>query len=129
PTARVPSAGAARYRAAAPAEDVFMSDAIEPFRIQVSDAVLADLHERLARTRFPDQLEGAGWTYGTELSYLQELVAYWRDRYDWRRHEALLNEFPHFSTTIDGHRVRFLHVRSPHENAFPLVITHGWPGS
>jgi pimeloyl-ACP methyl ester carboxylesterase len=106
-----------------------MSDAIEPFRIQVSDEVLADLRERLARTRFPDQLEGAGWTYGTELSYLRELVAYWRERYDWRRHEALLNSFPHFSTEIDGQRVRFLHVRSPHAGAFPLVVTHGWPGS
>ncbi|HEY8432056.1 MAG TPA: epoxide hydrolase [Sandaracinaceae bacterium] len=106
-----------------------MSDAIEPFRIEVPDATLSDLRERLARTRFPDQIEGAGWTYGTELGYLRELVAYWRDHYDWRRHEALLNGFPHFSTTIDGHRVRFLHVRSPHEDAFPLIITHGWPGS
>jgi len=106
-----------------------MGDAIEPFRIEVPDELLADLRERLARTRFPDQLEGAGWTYGTELSYLRELVAYWRERYDWRRHERQLAALPHFSTSIDGHRVRFLHVRSPHRNAFPLVVTHGWPGS
>jgi pimeloyl-ACP methyl ester carboxylesterase len=106
-----------------------MSDAIEPFRIQVSDQVLADLHERLARTRFPDQLEDAGWGYGTELSYLRELVAYWRDRYEWRPHEELLNSFAQSTTTIDDHRVHFLHVRSPHERAFPLVVTHGWPGS
>ncbi|RIL05477.1 MAG: epoxide hydrolase [Proteobacteria bacterium] len=102
---------------------------IEPFRIEVSDADLADLRERLARTRFPDQIEGAGWDYGTELSYLQELVAYWRDRYDWRTHEALLNSFPQFTTTVDDHRLHFLHVRSPHADAFPLVVTHGWPGS
>ena len=102
---------------------------IEPFRIEVSDAVLADLRERLARTRFPDQIEGAAWDYGSELSYVKELVAYWRDRFDWRKQEALLNSFPQFTTKIDDHRVHFLHVRSPHPDAFPLVVTHGWPGS
>jgi pimeloyl-ACP methyl ester carboxylesterase len=107
-----------------------MSEAIEPFRIQVSDATLADLRERLSRTRFPDQIEGAAWDYGTELGYLRELVAYWRDKFDWRAQEAALNRFPQFRTAQGGgQRVHFLHVRSPHPNAFPLVITHGWPGS
>jgi len=102
---------------------------IEPFRIQVSDAVLQDLRERLARTRLPDQIPGAGWDYGTERSYLEELIAYWRDGFDWRKQEALLNAFPQFTTRIDDHRLHFLHVRSQHEGAFPLVVTHGWPGS
>jgi microsomal epoxide hydrolase len=106
-----------------------MSEAIEPFRIQVPDAVLADLHERLARTRFPEQLDGAAWDYGTELGYLRELVAYWRDKFDWRVHEAALNRFAQFRTEIDGGRVHFVHVRSPHAGALPLVVTHGWPGS
>ena len=106
-----------------------MSESIQPFVIEVSDATLADLRERLARTRFPDQIEGANWDYGTELSYLRELVAYWKDHFDWRAQERLLNSFPHFQTSIDDHRVHFIHARSPHENAFPLVVTHGWPGS
>ena len=92
---------------------------IEPFRIEVSDAVLADLRERLARTRLPDQIEGAGWDYGTELSYLKELVAHWRDRFDWRKQEALLNSFPHFTTRIDDHRMHFIHARSPHAGRLP----------
>ena len=106
-----------------------MSEAIQPFKIEVSDAALADLRERLARTRFPDQIEGANWDYGTELSYLRELVAYWREKFDWRAQERLLNSFPHFKTPIDDHSVHFIHVRSQHENAFPLIVTHGWPGS
>jgi len=106
-----------------------MSDAITPFKIEVPDATLADLRERLARTRFPDQIEGANWDYGTELSYLRELVAYWKDHFEWRAQERLLNSFPHFQTSIDDHRVHFIHARSPHVNAFPLVVTHGWPGS
>jgi len=106
-----------------------VSEAIQPFRIEVPDATLADLRERLARTRFPDQIEGANWDYGTELSYLRELVGYWQHEFDWRAQERLLNSFAHFKTTIDDHRVHFIHVRSPHENAFPLVVTHGWPGS
>jgi microsomal epoxide hydrolase len=106
-----------------------VSEAIQPFKIEVPDATLSDLRERLARTRFPDQIEGANWDYGTELSYLRELVAYWKDEFDWRAQERLLNSFPHFQTSIDDHRVHFIHARSPHQNAFPLVVTHGWPGS
>src|SRR3954447_6457915 len=102
---------------------------IKPFTIDIPEADLDDLHERLARTRFSEQLPDAGWDYGTERGYLQELVAYWRDDYDWRRAEARLNSFQHFLTEIDGTRVHFLHARSPEPDAFPLVVTHGWPGS
>src|SRR5207244_2837867 len=86
----------------------------EPFSVKVSDDVLDDLRQRLSRTRFPDQLDESGWDYGTELGYLKELVAYWRDSYDWRRHEADLNRFDHFLTPVDGRRVHFIHARSPH---------------
>lgn len=103
--------------------------AVRPFSIAVPDAVLEDLRERLARTRYPDQLEGAGWLYGTELSYLRELCDYWRTRYDWRAHERALNRFDHFRTEIDGLGIHFIHQRSREKQALPLVITHGWPGS
>ncbi len=103
--------------------------AIEPFEIRVSDETLDDLRQRLARTRFPDQLEGAGWDYGTELGYLRELVAYWRDKFDWRAREAELNRFPHFRIESDGCRLHFIHARSPEPNAVPLLLLHGWPGS
>jgi pimeloyl-ACP methyl ester carboxylesterase len=102
---------------------------IEPFRIDIPQDALDDLHERLARTRFPQQLPDAGWDYGTELGYLQELVGYWRDDYDWRAREARMNAFDHFRTEIDDTGVHFLHVRSPVETAVPLLLTHGWPGS
>ena len=99
------------------------------FRIHVEENILTDLRDRLARTRWPDQLDGANWDYGTELSCLKELCEYWRTRFDWRKQEALLNQFPQFTTDIRDMRVHFLHVRSPHANALPLIITHGWPGS
>src|SRR5436309_8047773 len=102
---------------------------IEPFRINVQQSVIEDLHERLARTRWPDQLPGVGWSYGVPLDYVREMAEYWRTSYDWRKHEGALNEFPQFTTTIDGANVHFLHVRSPEPNAMPLVLTHGWPGS
>jgi microsomal epoxide hydrolase len=106
-----------------------MAAAIEPFRIEVPDEVLDDLRERLARTRFPDRIEGSGWDYGTDGAYLEELCAWWRDKFDWRAREAELNRFPQFTTTIDGQRIHFIHRRSPVEGALPLVLTHGWPGS
>ncbi|MPZ87985.1 MAG: alpha/beta fold hydrolase [Nitriliruptorales bacterium] len=102
---------------------------IRPFRIQVPQADLDDLRNRLARTRWPDELPGVGWGYGVPLGYLREVAEYWRSSYDWRAHEARLNEFPQFTTVIDGTKVHFLHVRSPEPDALPLVITHGWPGS
>jgi epoxide hydrolase len=102
---------------------------IKPFRIDVPQADLDDLHERLARTRWPDELPGVGWSYGVPLGYLKDLAEYWRTGYDWRKQEARLNQFPQFSTTIDGENIHFLHVRSPEPDALPLVMTHGWPGS
>ncbi|HLK41752.1 MAG TPA: epoxide hydrolase [Thermoleophilia bacterium] len=103
--------------------------AIEPFRIDIPQADLDDLRDRLARTRWTQDVPGGGWQYGLASGYLKELAEYWRAGYDWRKQEALLNEFPQFVTTIDGQRVHFLHVRSPEPGALPLVVTHGWPGS
>jgi epoxide hydrolase len=101
---------------------------VAPFTIRVPDAVLADLKVRLQRTRFPDALQG-DWTYGTDLAYLKQLVAYWRDRFDWRAQERKLNRLEQFTTVIDGLTVHFVHRRSKEPHAFPLLITHGWPGS
>ncbi|MEC4016137.1 epoxide hydrolase family protein [Streptomyces sp. H27-D2] len=106
-----------------------MNAEVRPFRIDIPPADLADLRERLARTRWPRQLPGEGWSRGVPVDYLQDLTAYWGNDYDWRRHEARLNEFPQFMTEIDGHDVHFLHVRSPEPDALPLILTHGWPNS
>ncbi len=102
---------------------------IRPFRIDVPQAALDDLRDRLARTRWPDEVPGVGWSRGVPLDYLRELAEYWRTTYQWREHEARLNEYPQFTTTIDGANVHFLHVRSPEPGALPLILTHGWPGS
>jgi hypothetical protein len=103
--------------------------ALRPFRIAVPEAALDDLRDRLARTRWPDELPGVGWSRGVPLGYLKALAEYWRTGYDWRAQETILNAYPQFTTTIDGANVHFLHVRSPEQNALPLIITHGWPGS
>src|SRR4051794_40446002 len=102
---------------------------IGPFRIEIPQADLDDLTDRLSRTRWPDELPDAGWDYGIPLGYVRELAEYWLTSYDWRGHEARLNEFPQFTTEIDGQNVHFLHVRSAEPAALPLIITHGWPGS
>ena len=102
---------------------------IEPFRIAVPDSVLTDLKERLGRTRFPDEIPGSGWGYGSELAYVRELVGYWRERYDWRAAEARLNALPQFRAEVDGLGIHFIHVRGRGPKPMPLVITHGWPGS
>jgi epoxide hydrolase len=102
---------------------------IRPYRIEVPQADLDDLRDRLHRTRWPDELPGVGWARGVPLAYLKQLAAYWADGYDWRRHEARLNQYPQFTTTIDGANVHFLQVRSPEPDALPLLLTHGWPGS
>jgi len=102
---------------------------IRPFRIDISQADLDDLRDRMHRTRWPDELPGLGWTRGVPFGYLKELAAYWADGYDWRKQEARLNEFPQFTTTIDAANIHFLHVRSPEPDALPLILTHGWPGS
>jgi epoxide hydrolase len=102
---------------------------IVPFTIHVADADLADLKARLARARFPDEIPGSEWTYGTSRGYLESLVRYWRDGFDWRAQERALNRFEQFTTTIDGLKLHFIHRRSKAPNALPLLITHGWPGS
>jgi microsomal epoxide hydrolase len=102
---------------------------IERFEISVDDSVLDDLRRRLVATRLPDQIEGSGWEYGTPVAYLRELVDYWRDGYDWRAQETRLNELPHFRARIDGQPIHFVHARSSREDAFPLLLVHGWPGS
>jgi microsomal epoxide hydrolase len=101
----------------------------ERFEIHVDDAVLDDLRERLSRTRWPDMLDDVGWTYGTPRAFLQELCDYWLHEYDWRAAENRLNQYEHHLTTIDGEQVHYLHARSPHPGALPLIMTHGWPGS
>ena len=98
-------------------------------RVDIPQADLDDLAARLSRTRFPDELSGAGWSYGVPLDYVRELVDHWLNAYDWRVHEARINEHPQFVTTIDGEQVHFLHVRSPEQDALPLIATHGWPMS
>jgi epoxide hydrolase len=112
-----------------PATALAREAAMERFEIRVDESVLEDLRARLSRTRFPDQLEGAAWDYGTELGYMQELCAYWRERFDWRAQERSLNALPQFRSEIEGRSLHFVHARSPHAGAFPLLLTHGWPGS
>lgn len=105
------------------------SESIRPFRIDIDQADLDDLTARLDRTRFPAPLPGDDWDTGVPVSYLRDLVAHWRDAYDWRAQEAALNAHPQFLTEIDGQQIHFLHVRSPEPDALALVLTHGWPGS
>ena len=117
-------------------------DEIRPFRIDVPQADLDDLDDRLAHTRWANELPleshtslgqrslvPPGWEYGVPVSYVKELVEYWRTGYDWRAWEAKLNSYPQFTTTIDGQNIHFLHVRSPERDATPLILTHGWPNT
>jgi pimeloyl-ACP methyl ester carboxylesterase len=106
-----------------------MSDELEEFRVEIPDDALRDLRERLERTRWPDAETVSDWSQGVPLDYIRELCAYWADGYDWRATEARLNALPQVRTTIDGLGIHFIHVRSRHPDALPLVITHGWPGS
>ena len=101
----------------------------EPFRIGVSDDVLADLKARLDRTRFPDEVPDTAWEYGSNLAYMRELVEYWRTRYDWRKHEAHLNRFRHFRAGVNGLGIHFIHEEGRGPNPKPLLLIHGWPGS
>jgi pimeloyl-ACP methyl ester carboxylesterase len=105
------------------------SDAIRPFHIAMPQEQLADLRRRLAATRWPDQETVTDGSQGVQLAKLQELVRYWRMGYDWRKVEARMNALPQFITTIDGVDIHFIHVRSKHPNALPVIVTHGWPGS
>jgi epoxide hydrolase len=106
-----------------------MTDAVTPFRIEVTDAELRDLRERLERTRWPEPEPVDDWSQGVPLAYLQGLCDYWAHDYDWRATEARLNELPQFRTEIGGLGIHFIHVRSRNPDALPLVLTHGWPGS
>ena len=106
-----------------------MSDEVTPFRIGIPQADLGDLRERLARARWPEAETVADWSQGVPHGYLRELCGYWADGYDWRATEARLNALPQFRTEIDGLGIHFVHVRSPHPQALPLILTHGWPGS
>jgi pimeloyl-ACP methyl ester carboxylesterase len=103
--------------------------AVRPFTIAVPDVVLGDLRRRLAATRWPRQVDGAAWEYGTNLEYLQELCAYWRDEFDWRAAERRLNALPQFVTEIDGQEIHFIHLQGHGEASIPIVLTHGWPSS
>jgi pimeloyl-ACP methyl ester carboxylesterase len=105
------------------------SEDIRPFRIEVSRESVGDLRERLARTRWPEQLPGAPWQRGVPVTYLRDLADYWLHQYDWPEHQSKLNEIPQFTTVIEGQTIHFLHIRSAEANAKPLLLIHGWPGS
>jgi epoxide hydrolase len=102
---------------------------MQPFTIAIPDAEIEDLQRRLENVRWPDQAPGDPWTFGIEREVMQYVVDYWRNTYDWRAREARMNAYPNFITTAEGEQVHFLHVRSSHANATPMVLTHGWPGS
>ena len=102
---------------------------MRPFRYHATESALHDLASRLARVRWPDEVEGSGWDYGTNLGYLQRLIAYWRSEYDWRLWEESLNEIPQFVATLDGLDVHFIYVKGKGPNPLPLVLTHGWPST
>ena len=102
---------------------------VTPFKINVPDSVLHDLHERLVRTRWPDEIPSSGWDYGSNLDYIKELVDYWKTTFDWRAQEKLINSFSHFKTDVNGLGIHFIHEKGKGPNPMPLVITHGWPGT
>tara|TARA_B100001540_G_scaffold304240_1_gene313737 strand:- start:598 stop:1749 length:1152 start_codon:yes stop_codon:yes gene_type:complete len=106
-----------------------VSEDIIPFKVAVPQAELDDLQRRLEHARWPEAETCTGWDQGIPLAYTRELASYWREEYDWRRCESKLNGWPQFTTSIDGVDIHFIHVRSPHEEALPLVMSHGWPGS
>ncbi|NML22051.1 epoxide hydrolase [Pseudoflavitalea sp. G-6-1-2] len=100
---------------------------VKPFKIDVKQSVLDDLQNRLKQTRWPDAPENIGWKYGTDPVFLQKLVAYWQNGYDWRKQEAALNKLPQFTTEIDGNTIHFIHIKSKNAHARPLLLIHGWP--
>jgi len=100
-----------------------------PFTVRVPAEVLADLRTRLERVRWPDEIAGEGWRYGTSLAYMKELVAYWRDRYDWRAQEARLNALPQFTLPMGDLDLHFIHAKGVGPSPLPLLVSHGWPGS
>ena len=102
---------------------------IKKFNIEIPQSKLDDLQQRLTLTRWPEKETPDDWTQGIPLSYMKEIHDYWLNDYDWRKHEKEINKFPQFLTTINELDVHFIHFKSPHKNAKPLIITHGWPGS
>ena len=102
---------------------------IQHFQINVPEQVLVDLRERIKRTRWPDEIIGSGWNWGTSLSYMKELSEYWLNEFDWRRVERDINAFPNFIAEIDGYNIHFLHIKGGAKKSIPLILTHGWPGS
>ena len=119
---------AGAWPAVAPTGAAAQSD-ITPFKIRVSDDELADLRRRLSNIRWPADATGKPWSMGTDRAYLQQLVAYWKDKYDWRTHEAALNKFDQYTAAIDGYKIHFIHQKSRNPSAMPLVMTHGYPGT
>jgi pimeloyl-ACP methyl ester carboxylesterase len=101
----------------------------QPFQINIPQDVLDDLHTRLKRTRWPDEVEGAGWSMGTNLAYMKDLVDYWLSGYDWRENEAKLNALPQFKADVDGVNIHFVHAKGEGKNPTPIILTHGWPDS
>lgn len=102
---------------------------VQPYKVHIPEAILQDLKERLANTRWPGEIPGSGWDYGSNLDYVQELVEYWRTRFDWRAQEEAINALPHFRADVDGNGIHFIHQRGKGPNPIPLIITHGWPSS
>jgi pimeloyl-ACP methyl ester carboxylesterase len=101
----------------------------QPFQVQVPQAVLDDLKDRLGRTRWPDEVQGAGWDYGTNTAYLKGLLGHWQTGFDWRKQERAINQFAQFRAEIDGLKIHFIHERSKNKNAMPILLLHGWPSS
>ena len=102
---------------------------IRPFQVRVPDSVLVDLRERIKKTRWPDEISGSGWAFGTNLSYMKELAGYWLSEFDWRETEKTINRYPNLIAEIDGYKIHFLHVRGTGKTSLPLMLIHGWPGS
>jgi hypothetical protein len=125
----IAAAGAANLVPTHPATATTDGDAIRPFRVNVPEEELVDLRRRIAATRWPDRETVTDQSQGVRLAKIQQLVSYWQTDYEWRKIEAKLNSLPQFVTEIDGLNIHFIHVRSRHPNALPIIITHGWPGS
>ncbi len=106
-----------------------MSVVPTPFRLHVSDEQLADLKQRLARVRWPDEVPGDPWKHGTDLAYMKSLIDYWRDRYDWRKHEAAINGFDHYKVKVAGTDIHYIRAEGKGPDPMPLLLSHGWPGS
>src|SRR5215212_11214511 len=102
---------------------------VKSFKIQIPATVLEDLQERLERTRWPDEIRGAGWDYGTNLDYMKSLVDYWHNQFDWRAQEAKLNQLAQFRADVNGFGIHFIHERGKGSNPLPIILSHGWPDS